>query len=422
MEMNTDNSASSSADALAERVMTRCEAVAAHTEEPGRITRRYLTPTARAVHDQLTRWMNEAGLHVRTDAAGNLIGRLGDPAPDTPALLIGSHLDTVPNGGKYDGALGVLAGLAVAESLGDQVLPFAVDVIGFSEEEGVRFATPYLGSAATAGTFDPDWLERKDEDGVTVRGAIEAFGLDPGQIGAAAYDPQHVVGYLEAHVEQGPVLEREDQPVGVVTAIAGQSRLILRFLGEAGHAGTTPMFPRKDALVGAAKLVGEVQDYGASIQGLRATVGYIQAGPNVRNVIPGRVDLSLDIRHAADDVREAAVVALLDTAERVAEAGGVQIEVLDHQKQPAVAMCGRLSRVLSEAMKDAGHEPFELLSGAGHDAVAMAASFPVAMLFVRNPGGISHHPDEHVERADVAVTIDVMARAIRRLAAEMEAA
>lgn len=407
-------------DALAERVVSRCAVLAGHTEEPGRITRRYLSPPTKAVHLELTRWMQELGMQVRPDAAGNLVGRLGDPAPDTPVLLIGSHIDTVPNAGKYDGVLGVLVGLAVAEVLRDRDLPFAVDVVAFSEEEGVRFTKPYLGSAAIAGTYDPAWLERRDEDGVTLRGAIEAFGLYPDKIAGAAYHPDHVVGYLEAHIEQGPVLEREYQPVGIVTAIAGQNRLMLRFTGEPGHAGTTPMSPRKDALVGAARLIGEVQDYGQSIQGLRATVGYINAQPNTRNVIPGQVDLSLDIRHAMDDVREAAVAAIIDTAGRVAQQGGLTVEVLENQPQPAVAMDGLLCRMLREAMNEAALTPFELLSGAGHDAVAMAASFPVAMLFLRHPGGISHHPDERVDVGDVAVSVNVLARAALRLAGELE--
>jgi len=469
-------------DALAASVMARCDRLATHTEEPGRMTRRYLTPPVHAVHDDLTRWMNDAGMAVRLDAAGNLVGRLcaaphGDsnaldsqshggseahkktgaakdgsplkggftppPSPegfgdsegspgDSPGqgrggsggssggvLLIGSHLDTVPNGGKYDGILGVLLGLAVAEALRDEALPFALDVIGFSEEEGVRFSKPYFGSAAVAGAFDPQWLELRDGEGVTVRSAIEAFGLDPEQIGQAAYPPDRVLGFIEAHIEQGPVLKRAGQAVGVVTAIVGQSRLMLRFTGQPGHAGTTPMFPRQDALVSAAKLIREVQEYGVSIEGLRATVGHLQAHPNTRNVIPGQVELSLDIRHAVDEVREAAVEALLDTARRIAEDDGVSVSVLDHQTQPAAAMNSSLSGVLTEAMGDAGHEPFELLSGAGHDAVALAPAFPVGMIFLRQPKGISHHPDERVGQADVAVAIDVLTCAVRRLAQQV---
>ncbi|MEM9883314.1 MAG: allantoate amidohydrolase [Planctomycetota bacterium] len=402
--------------AEAQRVMDRCARLATHTEAPGRITRRYLTPPVAAVHEDLTRWMRDAGMRVRVDAAGNLVGRLGPDHPAVPVLLTGSHIDTVPNGGRYDGVLGVLVGIAAAEALSRVDLPFALDVVAFSEEEGVRYAKPYLGSAAVAGRFDPAWLDRTDEQGVTLRDAVTRFGLDPAAIPAAAYDPQHVLGFIETHVEQGPVLEQAGRPVGVVNAIAGQSRLLLRFVGEAGHAGTSPMVPRRDAMVSAAHLIAEVQEYGRSIAGLRATVGYVQAYPNVRNVIPGMVEVSLDVRHAMDDVRDAAVAALLDHATRIASEDGVAVEVMENQPQPATEMDSGLSGLLSQAMADAGHRPFDLLSGAGHDAVAVAAAFPVAMLFVRHPGGLSHHPNERVDLADVAVAVDVLTRAVRLFA------
>lgn len=421
-------------DALAHRVMKRCDHLSGHTDEHGRITRLFLSPSIHAIHVDLTAWMSDIGMTVRTDAAGNLVGRLAaspatpneskDAAPPRPVLLIGSHIDTVPNAGKYDGLLGVVVALAVAERLVElqQALPFDLDVVAFSEEEGVRFSKPYLGSAAVAGTFETKWLDRLDDTGRSMRGIITEFGLDPAAIRDAAYDPQDVLGFIEMHVEQGPVLERSDRPVGVVSAIAGQSRLILRFTGQAGHAGTTPMYPRQDALVSAAHLIAEVQDYGQSIDGLRATVGYINCHPNVRNVIPGDVELSLDIRHAMDDVREIAVAALLETATRIANEDGVTVEVVDNQPQPAVQMSTVLSGLLSQAIEDAGHEPFDLLSGAGHDAVAMADSFPVAMLFVRHPGGVSHHPDERVDEADVAVTIDVLTRSVQLLASQVREA
>lgn len=420
-------------DALAHRVMQRCDHLAGHTQKPGQITRLYLSPAIRAVHVDLTAWMREIGMAVRTDAAGNLVGRLttaslpsaedrqAHPAEPRPVLLIGSHIDTVPNAGKYDGLLGVIVALAVAERLNElqQDLPFDLDVIAFSEEEGVRFSKPYLGSAAIAGTFENKWLDRLDDTGRSMRGVITEFGLDPAEIRDAAYDPQQVLGFIEMHVEQGPVLEHSGQPVGVVSAIAGQSRLVLRFTGKAGHAGTTPMYPRQDALVSAAHLIAEVQDYGRSIDGLRATVGTIHCHPNVRNVIPGDVEVSLDIRHAMDDVREIAVTALLETATRIANEDGVSVEVTENQPQPAVEMNSVLSGLLSQAMEDAGHEPFDLLSGAGHDAVAMAESFPVAMMFVRHPDGVSHHPDERVDEADVAVTIDVLTRSVQLLASQI---
>ncbi|MEM9417542.1 MAG: Zn-dependent hydrolase [Planctomycetota bacterium] len=433
-------------DALAKRVMQRCDHLSGHTQEPGRITRLYLSPAIRAIHVDLSAWMREIGMDVRIDAAGNLVGRLA-AAPDTPAeptlydkssdetqvldaiqpdvprpvLLLGSHIDTVPNAGKYDGLLGVIVALAVAERLQElqQQLPFDLDVVAFSEEEGVRFSKPYLGSAAIAGRFDPAWLNRRDNRGQTMHSVITEFGLDPTEISNAAYNPQQVLGFIEMHVEQGPVLERLNKPVGVVNAIAGQSRLILRFSGQAGHAGTTPMYPRQDALVSAAHLIAEVQDYGRSIDGLRATVGYVNCHPNVRNVIPGDVEVSLDVRHAMDDVREIAVDALLETATRIANEDGVAVEVLENQPQPATEMDTVLNGVLSQAMDDAGHEPFDLLSGAGHDAVAMAEAFPVAMLFVRHPDGVSHNPNEQVHEADVAVSIDVLTRAVQRLASQV---
>ena len=432
-------------DALAHRVMKRCDHLSGHSDEHGRITRLYLSPAIHAIHVDLSAWMSDIGMTVRTDAAGNLVGRLSTvlapsdeptlydnqdapippqadaPATPRPVLLIGSHIDTVPNAGKYDGLLGVIVALAVAERLSElqTELPFDLDVVAFSEEEGVRFSKPYLGSAAVAGTFQNKWLDRLDDHGRSMRGVITEFGLDPSEIHEAAYDPEQVLGFIEMHVEQGPVLERSDRPCGVVNAIAGQSRLILRFTGQAGHAGTTPMYPRQDALVSAAHLIAEVQDYGRSIDGLRATVGYVNCHPNVRNVIPGEVEVSLDIRHAMDDVREIAVDALLETATRIASEDGVSVEVVENQPQPATEMDSVLSGLLSQAMEDAGHEPFDLLSGAGHDAVAMAASFPVSMLFVRHPDGVSHNPNERVNEADVAVTIDVLTRAVQLLASQV---
>lgn len=417
---------------LAETVMQRCEALSRFSEERDRLTRRYLTAPMRPVHEALRGWMQAAGMRVRVDAAGNIVGRRAaldrvvpyratslrqGPDPGR-VLLLGSHLDTVPNAGAYDGVLGVLMALAAVEALTHRSLPFAVDVVGFSEEEGVRFTKPYLGSRALTGTFEPAWLERRDEAGVSMRGAIEAFGLQPDRIAEAAYDPQDVVGFVEAHLEQGPILEDKGLSVGVVNAIAGQSRMIVRFEGQAGHAGTTPMYPRRDALVSAARLVTETQEYGRSITGLRATVGFMKVHPNVRNVIPASVDLSLDIRHADDAVREAAVQALLEMAQSAGAQDQVGFKVLEIQPQPATAMDNRLTSVMMEAMHKRGREPFDLLSGAGHDAVAMAERFPVAMLFVRHPGGISHHPDEQADQRDVAEGIEVLARFVMGLAQE----
>ena len=400
---------------LADRVMTRCDELAACSESPDCLTRRYLTAPMRCVHDLLREWMEAIGMSVCLDNAGNLIGRRESPGARR-ALLVGSHLDTVPGGGRYDGVLGVLVGLAVVEALAGAELPFHLDVIGFSEEEGVRYSKPYLGSAAVAGCFDPDWLGRVDSTGVTLRDAITAFGADPSHLDDCAYAPDEVIGYVEPHLEQGPVLERAREPVGVVSGVVGQSRLRLRVVGEAGHAGTTPMAGRRDALVAAAQFVTKARQLAVESDGLRATVGHFAVFPGAPNVIPERVEFSLDVRHASDDVRERAVDQLIIAGRRIAEAERCRFEVIEKSAQGAVEVDQQLTLALADAISDVGIQPLWLPSGAGHDAVVMAQRFPVAMLFIRHPGGVSHHPDERVERDDVAVAIDVMSRFIHKLA------
>ncbi|MEQ8835601.1 MAG: hydantoinase/carbamoylase family amidase, partial [Lacipirellulaceae bacterium] len=294
--------------ALADLVMARCDELGHCSEEPGQITRRFLSKPMHDVHDRLAAWMRSAGLSTRIDNAGNLIGRLEGQsitAGESPrTLLLGSHLDSVPGGGRYDGVLGVLLGLALIEALEGVNLPFHLDIIGFSEEEGVRFSKPYLGSSAVAGRFETEWLERVDAEGTTLREAIVEFGLAPDCLGDAAYSTEEVIGFIEPHLEQGPLLESCGSPGGLVTAIAGQSRLRLAFTGQMGHAGTTPMQGRHDALVSSAEFIRAVRELGTRVEGLRATVGRLKVMPNAPNVIPGRVELSLDVRHAEDEVRE----------------------------------------------------------------------------------------------------------------------
>ena len=395
--------------------MARCEELSFCTEEPGRVTRRFLAEPMHRVHGLLGGWMEEAGLATRVDDAGNLVGRLTAPE-NARTLLVGSHLDSVPNGGRYDGVLGVLIALAAAEQCRSEGLPFHVDVIGFSEEEGVRYSMPYLGSNAVAGRFDVNWFDRIDSDGVKLHEAVSSFGLNPGGISSAAYDPQQVIGYIEPHLEQGPVLERAGLPVGIVEGIAGQSRVRIEFRGEAGHAGTTPMEGRRDALVSAARFVEYVRQTGNRFDDLRATVGRIECVPNAPNVIPGAVRLSLDLRHKRDESREAALEQILEAASDIAEEERTPLAILEELHQPAVAVGDELTELLAGAVSDCGVQRLDVPSGAGHDAVAMAAAFPVAMLFVRHPGAVSHHPDERVDEEDVAVAIDVMARFFRRLA------
>jgi len=403
---------------LAAQVLSRCDRLGQFSEEPGRITRPFLCPSARAVQDEVTQWMREAGMAVRIDAIGNIIGHLPGPTDDAPVFLIGSHLDTVPDAGRYDGILGVLLGIAAVAGLSGRRLPFAVEVIGFSEEEGVRFRTSYLGSKAVCGSFDLNWLTKVDVAGVSMAAALRDFGLDPAAVGTAAYRPGHVMGYLETHIEQGPVLEAIDRPLGVVEAIVGQSRLWLTFVGRAGHAGTQPMELRRDALAAAAEFVIAVERRAQATAGLRATVGVIAVAPGAVNVVPGNARLSLDVRHADDAVREAAVARLIAAAGVIGERRQVIVSVERAEEHVAVPTDPRLTALLAGAAESLGYEPLRMASGAGHDAAVMASLAPVTMLFLRSPGGISHHPDEAVLPEDVTAALGVMIAFLLRLAGD----
>jgi allantoate deiminase len=396
-------------DALTNEVLAGCDVLARCSEARDRLTRTFLRPPMHEVHQHLGDWMRDAGLQVRVDAVGNLIGRRAARREDDRVFLVGSHVDTVPDAGKYDGVLGVLLGLAAVRALGNRP-SLSLDLLAFSEEEGIRYRTPYLGSLAICGRLSPDLLERTDADGVSLAQALRDFGLDASQLPEAAYPPGQVAGYLEAHIEQGPVLEALDLPLGVVTAIVGQSRRWLHFLGQAGHAGTQPLEFRRDALAAAAEFVGAVERSGRAVPGLRATVGSLTVAPGAVNVVPGEVRLSLDVRHADDRVREQAVVDLLNQAGASAAARDVRLEIVAALDQPAVHCDPELTECLANAVAAAGHRPHRLVSGAGHDAVVLAGLCPAAMLFVRSPGGISHHPDERVRREDVRAALDVMIR------------
>jgi allantoate deiminase len=393
----------------AAQVLERCAQLGTVSEEEGVLVRRYATPAMARAGELVGGWMGEAGLEVREDAAGNLIGRLGTPG--TPALVLGSHLDTVRDAGRYDGPLGVIAGIAVAERLRSESLPFALEVVGFADEEGTRFGTAYLGSRAWTGGWDPDWLALTDAEGVTLAEAMVASGREPGAVASAARAPGELLGYLELHIEQGPVLEALDRPVAAVTAIAGQSHAVVRFAGAAGHAGTVPMDARHDALAAAAEWVVAVEARGRATDGLVATVGELEVHPGARNVIPGAVEASLDIRHADDAARHVALAELRERAGAAAAARGVGLEWDDRADVAATALDTGLVERLAAA--GAGER---LTSGAGHDAATIAGLAPAAMLFVRCPGGISHNPAESVEEADVVVALDVLERTVRGLA------
>ncbi len=382
--------------ALAAEVMRRCDELGRVSDEHGCLTRTFHSPAMQRANALVGGWMREAGLAVREDAAFNLLGRLDSTRPRARALLLGSHLDTVRNAGQYDGPLGVLVALAAVQWLRQNAiaLPYPVEIAGFSDEEGVRYQSTYLGSRALAGTLrkaDLRLIEEKD---------IEKARRRRGEFFA----------YVETHIEQGPVLEEENLPVGVVTAIAGQSRVRVAFTGRAGHAGTTPMPLRRDALCAAAELTLAVENCGVT-----ATVGQLTVEPGASNVIPGRAVLTLDIRDARDTKRLAAVTRLRRQAEAIANRRGLGLEWAPVQETASVRCDASLSTRLGRCVAAAGLPVRKLPSGAGHDAAAIAVICPVAMLFVRCRDGLSHHPDESVLEADVATAIRVLAGFLRSL-------
>jgi allantoate deiminase len=400
--------------------MERCDALAAFSEEPGRLTRRFATEALRGASDAVGAWMAEAGMEVREDPAGNLVGRYAAGGEGQGALLLGSHLDTVRDAGRYDGALGVLAATAAVAALAErgERLPFAVEVYAFSDEEGTRFGTGYLGSAAVAGAFDPAWLERRDQDGVSMADALRAYGGDPDRLAEARRDGAELVGYVELHIEQGPVLEERGLPVGVVEAIAGQTRWDVELRGAAGHAGTVPMESRHDAACAAAELVLAVEETARERPGLVATVGELTALPGAANVIPGEARLSVDVRHADDAVRREALAVIAVEAERIAARRGLAVTSRPRFEHGAVRCSPELVTALESSVAASGVEPLRLVSGAGHDAVQLAGAMPVGMLFVRCAGGVSHDPAEAVAEDDVATALDVLGELLTKLAAE----
>jgi allantoate deiminase len=373
---------------LAEEAIARCRTLAGFSENSTGLTRTFLSPPMHACHQAISKWMQSLEMLVETDAIGNLRGVY--PGLSERRLIIGSHIDTVPNAGAFDGALGVMIGLALVDGLARQRLPFEIEVIAFSEEEGVRFAKPFLGSLALVGGLNLEGAMAQ---------AVRDFGLDPERIDEAKLDASRVIGYVEFHIEQGPVLEEVDLPLAVVAAIAGQSRFAVTFTGAANHAGTTPMRMRRDALAAAAEWVLAVERTALVTEGLVATVGSIEALPNAGNVIAGEARVGLDVRHQADEVRLTAVKQLLDEAAEIGLRRGVGVAWSERLNQATVQMDADLIALAERAV------PFKMVSGAGHDAMILAAVVPSVMLFVRSPGGVSHHPDETVRAEDVAAAI-----------------
>lgn len=402
------------------RARARCDLLGAppYSEVEGQLTRRFLTPAHEAALTALSGWMLEAGMSVRRDAAANLIGRYEGETPGAKALILGSHIDSVRNGGRYDGPLGIMLGIDVVEALSraGRRLPFTIEVVAFGDEEGSRFPASMSCSRAIAGTLDASALEMKDADGVSIAGALAAFGGDPENIASAARKPEEVLAFLEAHIEQGPVLEAEGLALGVVTAIAAQKRLMVKIIGTAGHAGTTPMTLRKDPGPAAAECMLALERIcRAGTDGLVGTVGRMTALPGAFNVIPSAVEFSMDIRAETSATRDEAVITISAEIHAIAAKRGLRAEVHPMQALAESPCDPSLMGLLEEALADLSLPPRRLPSGAGHDAMVMADLCPVAMLFIRCEGGVSHNPAEAVTEADCALAAQAMLQFIDKL-------
>jgi allantoate deiminase len=402
------------ASPLGEEIVGRINRLAAISEASDNLTRIFLTPEHRAAADLIMGWMVEAGMSAHLDAIGNVCGRYEGVRPGLPCLMLGSHYDTVRDAGRWDGPLGLITAISCVADLHkhERRLPFAVEVTGFADEEGVRFASTLLGSRAVAGTFNERVLASKDETGISMREALVQFGLDPDHIGAAARVRSELLAYVELHIEQGPVLEARNLAVGVVSAIAGATRLAARLTGMAGHAGTVPMALRRDALAGAAECIAKIEELCLTDQGgLVGTVGYIHATPGATNVIPGEAHFTIDLRAPTDIHRKRAVSDIVRQIEAIAKRRKLALQVDVTHENRTVPCAPWLKAQVAEAVVAEGYPAFELASGAGHDGMAMVDIADVAMVFVRCRGGISHHPDEHVEVGDA----DAGARVLLRL-------
>lgn len=409
----------SEAQVAARRVMARCDALAEISESEQGLTRVYLSPEHLRANARVGEWMQAAGMTVWQDEVGNICGRYEAAQPGAPALLLGSHLDTVRNAGRYDGMLGVLSAIETVQWLHDRQrrLPLAIEVIGFGDEEGTRFGITLLGSRGITGTWPDSWPTHPDGNGITVAQAMSDVGLDASQIARAARNVSDIVAYLELHIEQGPCLEQEDLALGVVTAINGARRLNCCFTGEAGHAGTVPMAHRKDALAAAAEWMVFIEHTTREqTSPLVATVGTLSCAPGAVNVIPGEVNLSLDVRGPEDAPLEALLSTLLTQAEAIALRRGLAFSAQEYYRIAATACDAGLQQALSHAVETVQGRSLALPSGAGHDAIAIAERWPVGMLFVRNHRGISHHPAESINETDVAPAVQAYLQAVCHLA------
>lgn len=397
-------------------IRQRIDALAAITAQPDGLTRVFASPEQRRAASLVAGWMRESGMIAAEDAIGNIVGRYEAATPGAKAVLLGSHLDSVRNAGRWDGPLGVVTAIACVDALrrARMRLPVAVEVVGFCDEEGTRFGATMLGSRARTGRFEPNLLDRTDDAGITMAAALRQAGFDPAAIATAARRPEELAAYVELHIEQGPVLEREGLPVGCVTAIAGQTRLSVTLTGMAGHAGTVPMAGRQDALAAAAEAVLAVEAAARALVGTVGTVGRLEAFPGSVNVIPARAVFTADLRAPQDAQRGRLVARVTADITRIAAARAVTAAVTTTHEEPAAPCAPLLRRLIGAAIAEEKHPLLNLPSGAGHDAMEMAAIAPIGMIFVRCRGGLSHHPDEHVEDADAEAGARVLHRFLLR--------
>ena len=396
-------------------ILTRADELATLSARGDGLERVHLSREHAAANALIADWMRAAGLGTRQDAAGNQWGRLEGAVPGLPALVLGSHIDTVPDAGRYDGMLGVLLAIQVASRIDAGELPFALEVVAFSDEEGTRFGTALLGSRAVAGGWDDAWFDRTDADGISLREAFAAFGLDPRRVRDAARRERDVIGYLEAHIEQGPELEDAGRALGIVSSIAAAKRYRITVEGQAGHAGGTPFDRRRDALAGAAEAVLAVETI-AREGGSIATVGRIEAFPGGVNVIPGRVEFSLDLRAETDDDRDDAWRRIAEALTGLTDRRGLSYRAVVDYRADAVRSAPWLMSALAGAVEAVEPGAAAVLwSKAGHDGMAIADLTDIGMLFIRCAGGVSHHPDESVRPDDVRLALLAFEGAVRAL-------
>lgn len=397
----------------ASKIMQQAEQLAQYSAMQDGLTRAYLTPEHQQAHQQIALWMEQAGLQTWQDSVGNQWGRKVSTNPRLPALIIGSHSDTVANAGKYDGNLGILVAIEAMHALADCELPFHVDVVAFADEEGARFNTTLIGSSAVAGCFQPAWLDVKDSQGITMGQAMLDYGLQPALAGCDQRSAEQTLAYLEVHIEQGPLLESRDLPVGVVTGIAGAKRYQFKLRGMAGHAGTVPLELRQDAMCGAAEMITSIERF-AREQGIVATVGKCAVSSGAVNVIPGEVHFTLDIRSQDQSALDSCCDALLKQLAEIAQQRQLQLHSEKLYQAKAVPCSAALQQQWARVVEQhTGQDACLLASGAGHDAMVMANLTDIAMLFVRCEKGISHNPEEQVLEADVDVALNCLVDMIK---------